>query len=142
MIRKILFVTLWTAALSICVTFIVVLLSAAYLRVTLHGARPSEQSHQFMVALWTYTPQITIPLALLAGVFGWLPGTRLQATSSSPSEWARWCYRLCAAVALFSLVISIWWDRKVWNVLGIVPMFFALGTALIDKRARNNTRRV
>jgi L-asparagine transporter-like permease len=133
MIKKILFVSLWAAGLPFVTTFIVILLCAAYLRMTLHGAIPSEHVHQTILAISTYTSQFTFPIALLLGVFGWLPGTRLRANSSSPSEWAKWCYRLCVAVALFTLVVSIFFPDTVWDVLSITSAVVALGVALIDK---------
>jgi hypothetical protein len=133
MIKKILLVSLWTAALTLCVPFIAALIFIAYLRVTLHGAAPSEHQHQSFVTILTFLTQITVPIALLIGVFGFLPGTRLKTTSPSPSKWAKWCYRFCVAVALFAMLVSLCWDSTIWDVLGTTPMIFALGVALIDK---------
>jgi hypothetical protein len=136
MIKKILMVGLWTAVLTFCSLFITVLLCVAYLRVTLHGARPSEHTHETMVTLWTSVPGIVAPIALSIGVFGFLPGTRRPANSPNPSEWTKWIYRLCVAVALFAMPVSFFWDNIVSDVLATAAPLFALGVALIDKYAR------
>ena len=84
MIKKVLLVGLWTGALAFGVFFIVAFLGIAYLRIKLHGATPSERDHQIFSNISIYASQITPPIALLLGVFGLLPGTRLSANSPSP----------------------------------------------------------
>jgi hypothetical protein len=132
-IKKILLVGLWTVALSLCSSLIAVVLCVAFSRAVFHGAAVTEHVRRNMESIWTYAPQIAAPIALLAGIFGLLPGTRLQRNAPSPSEWARWCYRFSVMVVLFAMVVSMRWDSTLWNVLGTTPIIFALGVALIDK---------
>jgi len=135
MIKKILLVALWTVVLPFCASIIVMLVCVAYLKVTLHGARPSEQTHETVVNLWTFTSQVAQPLVLLLGVFGWLPGTRLRTNAPSPSRWAKWCYYVGVTALFLASVISIFGHGHLWDILAIALLVFLLGVALIDKYA-------
>lgn len=133
MIKKILLVTLWTVTLPVCASFIVILVCIAYLKVTLHGANPGEQTRDTVETIWTYAFQITQLVAMLLGVFGRLPGTRLRPNSPSPSRSARWCYRVAVAALLVDWVISIFSHAAIWDGFAIMLLICILAIALVDK---------
>jgi hypothetical protein len=143
MIKRILLVSLWTASLSVGAGLVTLLLCAAYTRATLPGAAPDKHQYQIMENIWMYAFAVAQPIALLLGLFGVLPGTRLKPNYVRPSGGTMWCYRVSASVALVAVLISVFWDSKVWDALGIACLVFALCVAVVERytRSRQNHHR-
>ena len=78
--KKIAFVILWTTVLPLCATLAVAFLAAlcSWGIILITGSRPSDTTRHIMGETWTYSGLVMIPVALILGVLGVLPGTRLK----------------------------------------------------------------
>jgi hypothetical protein len=88
MLKKIIFVILWTAILPVCTTVGTAFLAGLYSWgiIFITGSRPSDVARHMMANIWTYSGMIMTPVALLLGVLGMLPGTRLSQKGGAAND--------------------------------------------------------